>query len=199
MNYGFLIRSTLLQLIVFGLIPFIYWLIKGRKQCSFCKYIGMYAPQKAASARILAVFVIIYIVIYGIVHFTAISEITQPSANSFEGWGGAAVIPALLVSFIQQAMAEEILFRGFLMKRLISRSGLLIGNIIQAAIFGSLHVLFSISDSKDLIAYVIIFISTAAGGWLLGYLDEKLYNGSIFPSVLLHGFGNFIMVLSVAF
>ncbi len=199
MDYGFIIRSTLMQLIVFCLIPFIYWLIKGRKQCSFCKYIGMYAPQKTAPARILAVFVIIYIVIYGLVHFTAISEITQPSADSFKGLGWMAVIPAFLVSFIQQAMAEEVLFRGFIMKRLSSRTGLLIGNIIQAAIFGSLHVLFSISDSKDLIAYVIIFISTAVGGWLLGYLDEKLYNGSIIPGILLHGFGNFVMVLSVAF
>ena len=40
---------------------------------------------------------------------------------------------------------------------------------------------------------------TAAGGWLLGYLDEKLSKGSIIPSILLHGFGNFIMVLSTAF
>ena len=107
--------------------------------------------------------------------------------------------PAFFVSFIQQAMAEEILFRGFIAKRLIAKTGLLARNLIQAAIFGSIHVLFSMSDSRNLMAYSIIFISTAAGGWLLGCLSEKLYNGSIIPSILLHGFGNFIMVLSVAF
>lgn len=199
MDYGFIIRSILIQLIVFSLIPFTYWLIRGRKKSSFFKYIGMYAPQKATSVRMFVIFTMIYIVIYGIVHFTVISKITQPSADSFKGLGLVAVIPAFFVSFIQQAMAEEILFRGFIMKRLISRTGLFVGNIIQAAIFGSIHVLFSISDSRKLIAYAIIFISTAAGGWLLGYLSEKLFNGSIIPSILLHGFGNFIMVLSVAF
>ncbi|MBQ6815492.1 MAG: CPBP family intramembrane metalloprotease [Lachnospiraceae bacterium] len=199
MDYGFIIRSVLLQLIVFCLIPFIYWLIRARKKSSFFKYIGMYAPQKATSVRMFIIFTIIYVVIYGIVHFTAISKITQPSADSFKGLGLMAVIPALLVSFIQQATAEEILFRGFIMKRLISRTGLFVGNIIQAAFFGSIHVLFSISDSRNLMAYAIIFTSTAAGGWLLGYLSEKLFNGSIIPSILLHGFGNFIMVLSVAF
>ncbi len=199
MNYGFIIRSVLIQLIVFCIIPFIYWLIRGRKKSSFFKYIGMYAPQKATSVKMIVTFMIIYIVIYGIVHFTAISKITQPSAESFMGLGLVAVIPAFFVSFIQQAMAEEILFRGFIAKRLISRTGLFAGNIIQAAFFGSIHVLFSISDSKNLMAYIIIFISTAAGGWLLGYLSEKVFNGSIIPSILLHGLGNFIMVLSVAF
>lgn len=199
MDYGFIIRSILIQIIVFCIIPFLYWLMRARKKCSFFKYIGMYTPQKVSSARTLVIFMALYIVIYGIVHFTEISKITQPSADSFKDLGLVAVIPAFFVSFIQQAMAEEILFRGFIMKRLVSGTGLLAGNIIQAAIFGSVHVLFSISDSKNLIAYVIIFISTAAGGWLLGYLSEKLLNGSIIPSIMLHGLGNFIMVLSVAF
>lgn len=199
MDYGFIIRSILIQLIVFCLIPFTYWLIRARKKSSFFQYIGMYAPQKATSVKRFVIFTIMYIVIYGIVHFTAISKITQPSASSFKGLGLVAVIPAFFVSFVQQAMAEEILFRGFIMKRIMSKTGLFAGNIIQAAFFGFIHVLFSISDSKNLIAYVIIFISTAAGGWLLGYLSEKLFNGSIIPSILLHGFGNFIMVLSVAF
>ncbi len=199
MDYGFIIRSILMQLIVFSIIPFTYWLMRGRKKCSFFKYIGMYAPQKVSSVRTFVIFTTIYIVIYWIVHFTAISKITQPSADTFNGLGLVAVIPAFFVSFIQQAMAEEILFRGFIMKRLVSKTGLLAGNIMQAVIFGSIHVLFSISDSKNLIAYAIIFISTAAGGWLLGYLNEKLFNGSIIPNILLHGTGNFIMVLSVAF
>lgn len=199
MDYGFIVKSIILQVTVFCFIPFVYWLLHAKKQSSFSKYVGIYAPQKNVSVKKITIFAGFYFVIYWIVHFTAISEITQPSAGNFKGLGWVAVIPAFLVSFIQQAMAEEILFRGFIMKRLISRVGLTVGNIIQAAIFGSIHVLFSISDSKQLLAYVIIFISTAAGGWLLGYLSEKLFNGSIIPGILVHGTGNFIMVLSVAF
>ncbi len=199
MDYGFMIRSILIQLIIFCIIPFTCWLIRERKKCRFFEYIGVYAPKKTTSIRMLTIFAAIYILIYWMVHFTAISKITQPSADTFKGLGLVAVIPAFFVSFIQQAMAEEILFRGFIMKRLVAKAGLLAGNIIQAAIFGSIHVLFSISDRRNLIAYAIIFLSTSAGGWLLGYLSEKLFNGSIIPNILLHGAGNYIMALSVAF
>lgn len=38
-----------------------------------------------------------------------------------------------------------------------------------------------------------------AGGWLLGYIDEKKYNGSIIPSILLHGLVNFVRDMLMAF
>ena len=108
-------------------------------------------------------------------------------------------MPALLISFIQQAFAEEVLFRGFIAKCLVERLGIMTGNIVQAIIFGLIHVFLSSADNRNLFVYMIIFISTATGGWLLGYLNEKLFNGSIIPSILMHGTGNFIMLLSVAF
>ncbi len=199
MDISFILKSVILQLVVFSFIPFLYWLICQRKTQPFFRYLGLYRLKRKGTAKSIVIFFCIYIVVYGIVHFTSISELTQPSANIFSGMGIAAVIPALLVSFVQQALAEEILFRGFIGKRLISRFGLNSGNIIQASIFGFSHVVFSISEGTHLIGYVIIFLSTMLGGLLLGYLDEKTFNGSIIPSILLHGFGNFIMVLSVAF
>lgn len=199
MDISFILKSVILQLVVFSFIPFLYWLIRQRKTQSFFRYLGLYRLKREGTAKSIVIFFCTYIIVYGIVHFTPISELTQPSANIFSGVGVAAVIPALLVSFVQQALAEEILFRGFIGKRLISRFGLNSGNIIQASIFGFSHVVFSISEGTHLIGYVIIFLSTMLGGLLLGYLDEKTFNGSIIPSILLHGFGNFIMVLSVAF
>lgn len=200
-DYVLVIKGIMLQVIFFSVIPFLYWVLRKRKEKLFLPYVGLYKPRRAAAtkSKSIAIFIIIYMVIYAIVHFTPIALITQPSAGRYAGLGAAAIIPAFLVSFLQQALAEEILFRGFIGKRLIAKLGLFSGNICQAVIFGLMHVLLSVSDEKTFLAYFIIFISISAGGWLLGFLDEKLCNGSIVPSILLHGFGNFIMVLSVAF
>ena len=46
MDYGFMIRSILIQLIIFCIIPFTCWLIRERKKCRFFEYIGVYAPKK---------------------------------------------------------------------------------------------------------------------------------------------------------
>lgn len=107
--------------------------------------------------------------------------------------------PAFFISFLQQALAEEILFRGFIAKHLIHKPGRGKGNFLQAIIFGMMHVLFAVSDTREFPAYLLIAVLTAIGGWLLGYLDVKIYNGSIWPSIFLHGIGNFLMLMSVAF
>ncbi|MFA9466220.1 MAG: lysostaphin resistance A-like protein [Velocimicrobium sp.] len=198
MDYGFLLRSIIMQLVVFSIIPFLYWFIKERKNTSFFSYIGLVRLQTTESIQSILLIIICYIIVYGIVHFTPIAILTQPSANAYEGTGIIAIIPAFFVCFIQQALAEEVLFRGFIGKRLISKVGLNTGNTLQAGIFGATHVLLSISDEKTTGAYLIIMVSITAGGWLLGYLDEKIFKGSIVPSILLHGLGNYIMILSVA-
>lgn len=200
MDYGFLIRSILLQVITFCSIPFIYWLLKRRKEISFSRYVGLIQAKKTTKNIVIGIFACSYIIVYGIVHFIpAISALTQPSASAYAGMGTAAILPALFVCFIQQGLAEEVLFRGFLGKRFKSKFGLNWGNALQAIVFSLVHVLISISDDKNMLSYLVIFVSITAGGWLLGYLDEKLYDGSIIPSILLHGLGNYIMILSVAF
>lgn len=200
MGYGFLVRSILLQVVVFCSVPFIYWFLKRRKEIPFLRYIGLLKAKRSGETITIAAFAVSYTVVYGITHFIpVISALTQPSASAYAGLGTAAIIPAILVGFIQQGLAEEVLFRGFVGKRLYSKIGFNCGNATQAIIFGLIHVLFSISSEKDIVSYFIIFASTALGGWMLGYLDEKLYSASIIPSILLHGFGNFIMVMTVAF
>ena len=46
------------------------------------------------------------------------------SANIYTGLGLIAVIPALLKTFIANGFCEEVLFRGFISKRLINKFGL---------------------------------------------------------------------------
>lgn len=187
-----------MQLIVFSMVPFLRWFAKERKKTSFFAYIGLTRPKITAPVSTILLFFAAYAAVYAIVHFTPIATLTQSSVRTYEGAGIAVILPAFFICFVQQALAEEILFRGFIGKRLIAMTGFLKGNLLQAAIFGATHLLLSISGEKDLPAYGIIMVSMTAGGWLLGYLDEKLWKGSIVPSILLHGLGNFVMLLSVA-
>lgn len=76
-------------------------------------------------------------------------------------------------------------------KRLVGAFGYRIGIPLQAAIFGGLHLLLA-SDVTPL-SSAILLATTAIGGFLLGYLAERPFKGSILPGALLHGLGNFIV------
>ena len=73
--------------------------------------------------------------------------------------------------------------------------------ILQAALFALMHNLLYLVAGMEvsLWFHCLMFCFTGAGALLLGWLNEKLYNGSIFPSILLHGAGNFISTMLVAF
>ena len=199
MDIGFIIRSVFIQVIVFSLIPFIVWYIKARNKESFFSYVGIKIPKREKAVKEILLFILIYIIVYASIHFTSIADITQSSAEKYRGLGSVAILPAFLASFFQQALAEEILFRGFIADKLIQRLGMVKGNLLQATIFGLSHVLFAISDTTELWKVVVIAVAPGLGGGLLGYLDQKLYRKSMLPSILLHGLGNFIMIMSVAF
>lgn len=193
-----MLRGILLQLVVFTAIPFLYWLFKRRKQTGFFSYVGLIRPRKTAPLANILLFAASYMIVYGLVHFVPfIAALTQPSASAYTTLSVGTLVIGLLTCFVQQALAEEVLFRGFIGKRFIARAGFAWGNLLQAMVFGAVHVLLSISSERNMVSYLLIFASITAGGWLLGYVNEKLFGGSILPSVLLHGTGNFIMILSV--
>ncbi len=47
--------------------------------------------------------------------------------------------------------------------------------------------------------HLFIFVGTTTIGFMLGWLNEKIFCGSILPSILLHGFENFQSSITVAF
>ena len=123
------------------------------------------------------------------------------SANAFAGIGAAAILPALIQNFIANGVAEEILYRGFLCKRLCGKLGTAAGIVLQAVLFGLMHNVLYMLVGLDvgLWYHILTFVFTGMGALLLGWLNEKIYNGSIIPSIVLHGAGNFIATMLVAF
>lgn len=72
---------------------------------------------------------------------------------------------------------------------------------MQAVLFGLMHnVLYVLAGLEvGLWYHTLTFVFTGTGALLLGWLNEKIFNGSIIPSVLLHGAGNFIASMLIAF
>ncbi|MBA2214812.1 CPBP family intramembrane glutamic endopeptidase [Sellimonas intestinalis] len=203
------ITTTIVNLVVFSLLPIIWWFFRHRKEENFFRWIGFFKPQLKTRWWVLLIFAILYYFFYNFDFTQFVSSETleyiensaSVSSNVFAGIGMAAILPAFIENFIANGVAEEILYRGFLCKRLCIKIGLVKGIILQAVLFGLMHNILYILAGLDvgLWYHILTFIFTGMGALLLGWLNEKIFNGSIIPSILLHGAGNFIASMLVAF
>jgi membrane protease YdiL (CAAX protease family) len=98
----------------------------------------------------------------------------------------------IVKALIQTAFTEEILFRGFVAKRLINWLGFTAGNLLQALLFGMVHLLIFAGQEFSLNLSIGIVLYTGIGGWIMGYLNDRVGNGSILPGWVMHGLTNLI-------
>jgi uncharacterized protein len=96
------------------------------------------------------------------------------------------------VAIIVLALAEEMLFRGFLAGLLFRRFGFATGNAIQAALFLAPHMLLLLVST---VLWPILPLQLTAG-WVLGWLRER--SNSIGPPWLLHSLTNLAAALLLA-
>ena len=203
------ISTAIINLVVFSLVPVIWWFFRHRKETGFFKWIGFYRPQLKSKWWILLIFAVLYYFFYNF-DFTQlvdpktleyIESSSSVSANVFAGIGFTAILPAFIENFVANGVAEEVLYRGFLCKRFCNKFGTVQGIILQAVLFGLMHnVLYVLAGFEvGLWYHTLTFVFTGTGALLLGWLNEKIFNGSIIPSILLHGAGNFIASMLVAF
>jgi membrane protease YdiL (CAAX protease family) len=112
---------------------------------------------------------------------------------------GFAALPAILVyAAFNTGLPEEIVFRGFLLKRFASRFGAHAGNIMQSVLFGLIHGVLFIS-SVGIPKALLIILFTGGIGWLMGYINEKKAGGSIIPSWCIHTAANIFSGICSAF
>ena len=197
------------NLILFFAIPFIWWLVGYRKKESFFKWIGLYKPSATTPWWVVLTYGLVYILYYKfdwtvlmpLSDFAVVEQSESVAANAYTGLAWAAVLPALIENFLANGLCEELFFRGFVTKRLVSKIGVNNGVIVQAVAFALVHnLLYLIGGIGVSFPYhIAIFLIAGTGGLLLGILSEKILNGSIIPGIRLHGLGNFISTMGVAF
>ncbi|KAF1296147.1 hypothetical protein BAU15_10180 [Enterococcus sp. JM4C] len=188
--------NAILNVAVFLVIPFIWWLLFHRKSSNFFRWLGIKKPLVANKKRFILFFIlaILFFTMMSFVVDLFIPNTVQLASQRFAGLKTEAIVPALIFSFIKTGFAEELFFRGFLGKALSRKFSFVIGNLIQALIFGYLHGAMLVSI-VGIIPAVAVFLFTATIGWLCGYLNEHYAEGSILPSWLFHGTANFIAAL----
>lgn len=193
--------SAVLQVVLFGLIPLVWWLAAARGKEGFLKWLGFKGFSTENWRKYIALFLIIFAVDYlaGVAESALLSWQGIESADSqFAGIGAAAIPCVIIYAFIQTGLSEEIFFRGFLLKRLSNKFGFRTANIVQAVIFGLLHLAMAWGQITP-ISGVVITVYPLAVALTLGYINEKKSEGSIIPSWLIHGSMNVLSGISQVF
>jgi uncharacterized protein len=191
--------NAIIQLLAFTLIPFIVYLLRTGKYRGFFQYTGLYAAPYRSLGYALIVAILLAATVIPLILASPLlkSEMVGPDTveNTILQVKGmsARIIIILVISLVKTALAEEIFFRGFIAKLLIHWLGFKYGNLLQAGIFGGVHLLgFLTLTNAGPVFLTIAFLLPGAIAWLMGFLNEKTAKGSIFPGWLIHALLNTI-------
>ncbi len=183
-----IILSSIGQIILFTVVPFIWWVITARKQQSFFKWLGLKKFERKGKI-VTDIFILsILFTIVGVFLLYSVRNIE--TATSRFARLGVKAIPAITVyALFNTSFPEELFFRGYLLKRLLIIVGFNWANLIQAILFGFLHgvMFFAV---VGILKTFLICLFTSAIAWFMGYINEKEANGSIIPSWIIHAIAN---------
>lgn len=196
------LADAVIQVLVFTLIPFLWWLATARKKETFFQWIGLKKPEFKGTLLKLVLLAAVILLAYGSLMTIIMARMlgdVQTASSAYEGKGWAAIPAIFVVSFIQTALSEEIFFRGFLGKRLISRFGFGIGNTVQALLFGLIHGIPIGLAVGNVWVLILVTLLPGAIGWFQGWMNEKYSSGSIVPSWGFHALSNFLSWIGTAF
>jgi membrane protease YdiL (CAAX protease family) len=186
--------------LVFAAVPFLTYLVTRRRPAGFLRYVGLYRPEpRTVALGLLLALLTTPLVLAGLARPELRPLVLAPNSIAGQlrllGPSGATLGLLLLFALVQTALAEEILFRGFLGQRLVTWLGFGRGNALQALLFGLLHlVLFAtlLGAGLTVLRAVVLLVPPTLLGWGCGYLNVRRGNGSIVPGWLAHGLANAI-------
>ena len=110
-----ILAGSAVQIIIMGIIPFIWWFVTARKKETFFAWIGFKkfkGLKKVGIKAIVAVMMFLLLSLYLLV----ITKDIETATSQFSGLGVPGIAGAIVYSFIQTAFTEELFFRGFLLK-----------------------------------------------------------------------------------
>ena len=168
-------------------------------------YIGLKKSTRKANLFALLVMVLLVapllILVFTNEEFKAIMTNPESVTGKIKqmGVGVEAIIIILIAAILKTSLSEEIFFRGFLAKRLIAVTNFQIGNILQAVVFGILHILLFMTITENVLFLIVIFVFPTIGAYFKTYINEKFGNGSIIPGWIAHGTANLVSYSVILF
>lgn len=192
--------DAIIQVIIFAILPFLIWVLFYRKREKFMQWIGLKKAifQNSKKAFIISVLSFTILLVSGVILLFVMDDRSMIANAHFASLGMNSILLVLIYAVVQTGLSEEVLFRGFLLKRFSNWWGFGTGNMIQALLFGLLHgvILFPV---MNLFLVIVIIGFAGLSGWMMGYVNEKLANGSILPSWMIHSLMNISSSLLIAF
>lgn len=191
------IINSLLEIILFSLLPFLFWYFSARKQERFTDWIGLKKIKGAKKTALAIIIVTTFYLLISLILLNSLKNI-ENATTEFQGLRFAALPAIFIYAVFNTSFPEEILFRGFILKRLANKIGFTKANFIQGILFGLLHgVMFFplIGNLKT----ILIILLTSLIALSMGYVNEKISGGSIIPSWIIHAISNLIAGLYAAF
>ena len=188
-------------------VAFVIWRITtGGQGVWFSTWIGLTAAERTSVRGFrnsigIAVMLILLPPIILLLFPGIFPEVSEAFAERFDETGFVISfvifqIPFGIIPNAYSAFFDELIFRGFVGKRLVGKLGFMLGNTIQAVIFTALPLfgLLQVGLVHAVAYYGTVFIAIYAFvfGWLMGYITEKQAGGSIWPAIILHFAFNFI-------
>ena len=180
--------DALIQIALFALLPFVWWLIRARRKSPFLEWLGL-KPLKDTGGRKIWLWILLGSLSFLLLSFLLVYPAVKNS--NFSGLGFQALPSVLIYGIFQTSLSEELLFRGFLLKRLASRLSFVVANTIQAALFGLLHGLMFITVLSWQQTLLIILCTGGIAAYM-GFVNEKKSDGSILASWIIHALANVI-------
>ncbi len=182
------IIGSAVQLVIFGIVPFIWWVLTARKKEGFFKWIGFRKIENIKAVCFLSIVTIIGFMVMGYITLYMVRDI-ETATTSYAGLGIKGIPTVIVYALIHTSLSEELLFRGFLLKRISNKFGFITGNLIQAILFGLLHGVMFVGY-VGIVKAITIILFTGILAFVMGYINEKKADGSILPSWSIHFISN---------
>ena len=190
--------SSIIEIILVTLIPFVWWLITERKHQKFAQWIGIKKISGDKKKTILATAsVSVVFILLGASTLYSLRGI-ETAVSEFEGMRISALPAIFVYAVFNTAFPEELFFRGFLLKRISGKFGFAVGNAVQAILFALLHGIMFISLAGAM-KTMLIAVITGAVAYSMGYINEKYADGSIIPGWIIHALSNVFSGICSAF
>ena len=198
--------SSIAQVLVFGFIPLIVYLIRARTFKRFFRSTGLYStPPIGIKLGMLAGLLLAggyFLLLNYLPGAKAAFLAEDANAGMIRSFDDPVerITAILLFAGLKTSLAEELLFRGFIGRSLIRGIGYSSGNLLQAVIFGILATVLLLDlDGVTWSLRVFPFLLSTAAGYCAGYLNTKWGNGSIWPGWTMHAVGDLILYVVLVF
>lgn len=195
--------SAVMQVGIILLISFIVYFLSKKNIKGFFAWIGL----KKFTGHIMQYAIVIFFLFFTALlvpymYMFKAGFLEQNLSNSFvfqsfeqTGIGFQTMLIILIWAIVQTSLSEELLFRGLIGKLLMQKFSYSTGNIIQAILFGLIHV--PGVYQYGMLPILFTFIPITCLGYALGWLSNKKCSGSILAGWGIHAMANIVSPLIV--